>query len=151
MRNYFNEKERNTHILAIGMEGVVKVMLNEFNSLTEEERNDLELALEHFKAFNDSIFERFGEVYKRKITNTMETKAVCIASKFTAKNDSSTYCDRDDIARCIGGIQTFNCCDCSRCDWRECSVYKASVMCEVEGVNEDGCPYKWGVNDGEIL
>ena len=29
-------------------------------------------------------------------------------------------------------------------DWRECSVYKASVMCEVEGVNEDGCPYKWG-------
>ena len=151
MKNYFNERERNTHILAIGMEGVVKAMLKEFNALTEEEREDLELALEHFKNFNDSIFERFGEVYKRKITNTMETKTVCIASKYTAKNDNTTYCDRDDIARCVGEIQAFNCCDCSRCDWKECSVYKASVMCEVEGVNEDGCPYKWGVNDGEIL
>ena len=144
MKNYFNERERNTHILAIGMEGVVKTMLKEFNSLTKEEREELELALEHFKNFNDSIFERFGEVYKRKITNTMETKTVCIASKFTAKNDSSTYCDRDDIARCVGEIQTFNCCDCKRCDWQDCSVYKASVMCEVKGVNEDGCPYNWG-------
>lgn len=144
MKNYFNEKERNTHILAIGMEGVVKVMLEEFTALTEEERNDLELALEHFKAFNDSIFERFGEVYKRKITNTMETKTVCVASKYTAKNDNTTYCDRDDIARCVGEIQTFNCMGCERCDWQDCSVYKASVMCECEGVNEDGCPYKWG-------
>ena len=23
-------------------------------------------------------------------------------------------------------------------------ICEASVMCEVEGVNEDGCPYKWG-------
>lgn len=151
MKNYFNERERNTHILAIGMEGVVKTMLKEFTALTDYEYEELEEALEHFKNFNDSIFERFGEVYKRKITNTMETKTVCIASKFTAKNDSSTYCDRDDIARCVSEIQTFNCCDCSRCDWKECSVYKASVMCEVEGHNENGCPYKWGVNDGEIL
>lgn len=151
MKNYFNEKERNTHILAIGMEGVVKTMLNEFNALTDYEYEELEEALEHFKNFNDSIFERFGEVYKRKITNTMETKTVCIASRYTAKNDSSTYCDRDDIARCVGEIQTFNCCNCSRCDWKECSVYKASVMCEVEGHNENGCPYNWGVNDGEIL
>ena len=132
MRNYFNEKERNTHILAIGMEGVVKTMLDEFTALTEEEREDLKLALKHFKAFNDSIFERFGEVYRRKIQNTMETKTVCIASRYTAKNDSTTYCDRDDIARCIGEIQAFNCCDCDRCDWKDCSVYKESVMCEVE-------------------
>ncbi|MBO5441762.1 MAG: hypothetical protein J6A09_04280 [Alphaproteobacteria bacterium] len=125
MKNYFNERERNTHILAIGMEGVVKTMLKEFNALTEYEYEELEEALEHFKNFNDSIFERFGEVYKRKITNTMETKTVCIASKFTAKNDSSTYCDRDDIARCVGEIQTFNCCNCDRCDWQDCSVYKA--------------------------
>ena len=144
MRNYFNEKERNTHILAIGMEGVVKTMLNEFSALTEEEREDLKIALESFKAFNDSIFDRMGDVYRRKITNTMETKTVCIASRYTAKNDSSTYCDRDDIARCVGEIQAFNCCDCTRCDWKECSVYKASVMCEVEGSSTDGCPYKWG-------
>ena len=149
MRNYFNEKERNTHILAIGMEGVVKTMLNEFTALTDEEREDLELALKHFKAFNDSIFERFGEVYKRKIVNTMETKTVCIASKYTSKNDNTTYCDRDDIARCVSEMQAFNCCGCTRCDWKDCSVYKASVMCEVEGANEDGCPYKWGgIEDG---
>jgi hypothetical protein len=144
MRNYFNERERNTHILAIGMEGVVKVMLKEFTALTEEEREDLKLALEHFEAFNDSIFDRFDDVYRRKITNTMETKTVCIASRYTAKNDNSTYCDRDDIARCVGEIQAFNCCDCDRCDWKECSVYKASVMCEVEGNTQEGCPYKWG-------
>ena len=144
MRNYFNEKERNTHILAIGMEGVVKVMLEEFSALTDAEREYLELALKHFKAFNDSIFDRFGEVYKRKIVNTMETKTVVLGSKYTSKNDSTTYCDRDDIARCVGEIQTFNCCDCERCNWQECSVYKASVMCEVEGSSQDGCPYKWG-------
>lgn len=144
MRNYFNEKERNTHILALGMEGVVKAMLEDFTAITDSERKDLEKALKHFAKFNDSIFDRFGEVYKRKIQNTMETKTVCIASKYTAKNDSSTYCDKDDIAKVMSELQTFNCCDCERCEWKECSVYKASVMCEVEGTNDSGCPYKWG-------
>ena len=144
MRNYFNEKERNTHILAIGMEGVVRSILNEFTALTEEERENLKIALEHFEAFNDSIFDRLGDVYRRKITNTMETKTVCLASKYTAKNDNSTYCARDDIARCVSELQMLNCCGCERCDWQDCSVYKASVMCEVEGSSADGCPYKWG-------
>lgn len=143
MRNYFNEEERNTHILAIGMEGVVKCFLNNTTALTEQERKDLEKALTYFKKFNDSIFERFGDAYRRKIQGTMETKTVRIQSKYGTKNDNETHCAKEDLLPLIDDLRAFSCIDCNRTSHLDCPMYNIAVACELEGHNAEGCPYKW--------
>jgi hypothetical protein len=143
MKNYFNEEERNTHILAIGLEGVVKCWLEKTNALSNYEKEELETALEHIQNFNDSIFERLGASYRRKIEGTMETKTVRVQSKYGTKNDNDTHCAKEDLLPLIDDLRAFSCIDCEKTNHLNCPMYNIAIACELIGHDTDGCPYKW--------
>ena len=142
MKNYFNQKERSIHIILLGMEQVAKE-LQESNALTGEERGIIDEVSDSLARFNESVFERFGDSYKRKIKGTLECNEIALVSKYTKRNECIAYCPNEDLMESVGSLTKLHCADCERCDYTKCAVYGIAVACGVEGDGTDGCPYKW--------
>ena len=142
MKNYFNQKERSIHIILLGMEQVAKE-LQESNALTDEEHGIIDEVSDSLARFNASVFDRFGDSYKRKIKGTLECNEIALVSKYTKRNECIAYCSPEDLVGHIGDLINLNCVDCDKCDYTKCAVYGIAVACGVEGDDTDGCPYKW--------
>lgn len=143
MRNYFNQNEREKHILFMCMEYAINE-LQESNALTEYEQECLDNVVMEIDNFNNSVFERFGDAYKRKIKGTLDCNNVELVSKFTgSKKSAVSYCSNQDLLPLINDLTMFHCIDCDRCEYKTCPVYNISIACGVDGINENGCPYKW--------
>ena len=142
MKNYFNQRERSLHIIVLGMEQVAKEFA-ESEAITDEEKAVLDGISEALGDFNASVFERFGDAYKRKIKGTLQCNEIALVSKYTKRNECIAYCPEEDLKELIGSLIQFNCVDCERCDYKKCAVYGIAVACGVDGGDTDGCPYKW--------
>lgn len=141
MREYFNKAERDTHIVLLIMTEALSAFKG-CTSLTEEEQNCLAKAEEQIRKFTDSVYERFGDAYKRKIKGTLECNTVKVCSKYNSERKLS-YCDINDLACQVDDMIAAYCVDCDKCDFKTCPTYCMAVTCGVEGKNESGCPYKW--------
>lgn len=142
MKNYFNQRERSMHIILLWMEQVAKEFADS-DALTDEEKAVLDGIGEALGEFNASVFERFGDSYKRKIKGTLECNEIALVSKYTKRNECIAYCPNEDLMESVGSLTKLHCADCERCDYTKCAVYGIAVACGVEGDDTDGCPYKW--------
>jgi hypothetical protein len=141
MKEYFNKDERDRHIILL----ILTEIISEFkdnNALTEFEKDELEHAEEHLRAFNNSVCDRFGAAYKRKIKGTLEVNTIKVVSK-CASTKALSYYDVRDLEKQVEDMIAFHCCDCDKCDYKSCPTYDMAVTCGVEARNENGCPYKW--------
>lgn len=142
MKNYLNAKDRSRHIILTAMQTVVEE-LNESDSLTEEEHNDLNNAYQSLLAFNGSIFDRLGEPYRRKILQTMQSNTLRFVGKYSAQQEAINYSATEDLSPMINEIIDLKCCDCDRCDFVKCAVYALGTACDINARAETGCPFKW--------
>ena len=96
------------------------------------------------QSFNESVYERFGEPYKRKVKGTLDCNVVSVVSKYSSVKDKCiSYCPTEDLVGHISDLINLNCADCDKCDYKKCAVYGIAVACGVDGGDTDGCPYKW--------
>lgn len=142
MKNYFNKCERDTHLVILFMAELVSNFKRDCNALTEEEQEHLSVAETHLKSFNESIYERFGDAYKRKIKGTLQTNTVRVGSKYGQDTIVEHY-SAEDLSQSVKDMIAFHCCGCEKCDFKSCPTYAMAVACDVFGENEQGCPYKW--------
>lgn len=141
MREYFNRKERDMHIILLFMAEILS-QFKECTSLSEVEQRHLKLAEKHLKEFTESVYERFGDAYKRKIVGTLEVNTVRVCSKYNQDKMLSYYAV-EDLEKQVGEMISFHCCDCEKCDYKSCPTYAMAITCGIIGKNNNGCPYKW--------
>jgi hypothetical protein len=141
MKNIFNQYERAQHIILIGMQEQLKKMQN-CDAITEEEKTYLKYAATYLTKFNDSVIERFGDSYSRKIYNTMQSNDLRLVGKYESYNECVGQCVVDDVKPCIDQLQMMNCFGCEKCDYKKCAVYNLCITCDIDGNNDEGCPFK---------
>lgn len=143
MKNYINSEERTRIIILRAMQKVAKEF-QDYNCLTEEEKQYLKIAEENVEKFHTSIYTRFGEPFERKIENTMANNVLGLYSKYiTSKKDCISYCSYEDLVPKMKDLINLNCLDCDHCDFRTCGIYAMAVALDMEGNGEEsGCPFK---------
>lgn len=148
MKNYFNAEERTRHIILLAMQSNLEDMLNS-EALSNEERTFLKYCKTYITKFNGSIFNRYGESYKRKIVGTMRSNDLRLVGKYANKIDCISYSASEDLKGAIDELR-MSCIDCKRCDYTNCSVYAISVSCDIDGNGKStGCPYAVSTDDFE--
>lgn len=141
MKNYFNANERTKHIILLAMQTVADDF-SAVDSITDEERKYLRMATTYIKKFNNSVFERFGEPYRRKIINTMQMNHLKLVGKFENTQDCITEAAAEDLIPKLRDVQMFYCMDCQKENHKDCAIYAMCVSCGIDGDDTDGCPYK---------
>ena len=143
MKNYFNEKERTNHIIVMCMQHIAKEFSSS-NALTESEKKALCKIAEWCEKLNESVFERFGTAYRRKIQGTLTNNTLRLVGKYGAYTDCISYCASEDIEPKVKDLMSLHCLGCEKCDYKDCSMYSMAVTCGIVGEDTDGCPYKLG-------
>ena len=142
MREYFNSEEREDHIKVTSCQYYAK-KLAASPAITDKERKELELAYKHLNKFTDSVFERFGNAYVRKLNGIMECNTLKIVGKYAPVQSAISHCAQVDMQPMIRKLQMWTCMDCERgCDFKNCPMYNMAIACELEDVAEEGCPFK---------
>lgn len=140
MKNYFNERERTNHIILMCTEYNVKEFA-ESNALTDNEKRILNKISKLANEFNSSVFDRFGEPYKRKIVGTLNCNNLRLVGKYTPVADCISYCASEDIEPKVKELIAINCMGCEKCNYKDCAIYSMAVTCGINGSSESGCPY----------
>jgi hypothetical protein len=141
MREYFNMEERENHIKVTSCQVYVK-KLAESPAITEEERKDLLKAFKLLDKVTDSIFERFGEAYIRKLKGIMACNTLKIVGKYAPMQNAISHVAQVDMLPMIRKLQMWTCLDCERTGHKDCPMYNMGIACELEDVAEEGCPFR---------
>lgn len=143
MKNYFNERERTNHIIIMCMEHTANEFANS-TALTEEETKCLQEIADSCAKLNESIFERFGNAYRRKIQGTLQNNTLRLVSKYGAYNECISYCASEDIEPKVKDLMSLHCLGCDKCEYKNCAMYSMAVACGIVGQDTNGCPYNLG-------
>lgn len=150
MKNYLNEKERTSHIILMCMEYTAKEFANS-NALSNEEVKALNKIAEWCNKLNESIFERLGEPYRRKIDGTLKNNTLRLVGKYSAYKECISYCASEDLAPKVKDAMLMNCLGCDNCDYKNCAMYAMAITCGVEGKDTNGCPYKTNLEQDDFI
>lgn len=142
MKNYINSQDRTRHILILS----IQETLNEFcqsNSLSEEEKKMLSKAYTQIIKFNKSLFERFGDAYRRKIEKTMEANVLRLEGKYAIVNECVSHSAVEDLNNALNELRMFNCMECDKQEFTKCGTYACFIACDIEGAEcSEGCPFR---------
>lgn len=142
MKNYFNSADRTRHICIMAMQETVRE-LSQSDTLTDEEKKQLNKSTLALQKFNALIYERFGEPYQRKIEKTMKANTLRLVGKYEVAQDCISHSASEDLAKGINELRMFNCMDCEKCDFKDCGTYATLIACDYDGEKTDsGCPFK---------
>lgn len=141
MREYFNAEERENHIKVTSCQVYVK-KLAESPAITEEERKNLLKAGKLLDKVTDSIFKRFGVAYVRKLEGIMRCNTLKIVGKYAPTQTAISHVASADLLPMIRQLQLFNCMDCEKENYKDCPMYNMGIACELEDVDDEGCPFK---------
>lgn len=142
MKNYLNAADRTRHIIITAMQSVTED-LSKSESLSEDEQNYLNIVYENLLKFNQSLYSRLGEPYKRKILQTMQSNTLRLVGKYSAKSEAISYAASEDLTPTINEVIDLKCCDCQKNNFIDCPVYALGVACDLDSRSKDGCPYRW--------
>jgi hypothetical protein len=114
------------------------------SALSLEEKKALHKIAEWCDKLNKSLFERFGDAYRRKINGTLQSNALRLVGKYSAYQDCISHCASEDIEPKVKDLMCLHCLGCEKCDYKNCAMYSMAVACGIVGSDTDGCPYKLG-------
>lgn len=141
MKNYFISEERTRHIILLAMQEVAEDF-GKSDALTDDERKYIKTATTYIKKFNASVYDRFGDPYKRKIENTMKRNDLKLVGKYAPSRDCISEAAQEDLIPMIREIQSIYCMDCEKNDHKACAMYAMCTSCGIDGGDTDDCPYK---------
>lgn len=141
MKNYFNAIEREQHIFMIALQAVLK-LLSQSEALTGTEKADLIKANEFIESFNNSVFNRFGDAYKRRVNNTVQVNKIRLVGKYSEKQEMISVAAEEDLNPMLDKIIEYFCMDCEKDNYKDCPVYNMGIACDCEIKSEKGCPFR---------
>lgn len=142
MKNYFNQEERIRHLIIMSAIEISKTLTNS-KALSPDEKKYLKLVNTYLSKFNDSIFERFGEAYRRKLQGLMECNKLSLVGKYEKSINAVNQCVTDDMMPLIKSVRSWKCLTCERNDHLNCFIYNACITCDVEATGDgEECPFK---------
>ena len=140
MKNYFNEQDRTSHIIIMCMEHTAKEFATS-NALSTEEKKAVNKMIEWCNKLNESIFERFGDAYRRKIHGTLQNNTLRLVGRYGAYTDCISYCASEDIEPKVRDLMCFHCLGCNNSNYKDCAMYSMAIACGLVGSDTNGCPY----------
>lgn len=146
MREYFNRAELEAHIVLLGMGVTLKNMV-ESTAITQEEKRFLKTALTNLTKFSDSVFNRFGLAYRKKMQRTCESNRIEMVGKYEQVNKAVEDVTADDLLENLKQVRSLQCFTCTKKDHLKCGLYNLFVSGGLEGHNDNGCPYADGIDD----
>ena len=147
MKNYLNAEERTRHIILLAMQESAEDFMKS-QALTPKEKQMLAKINEWCVKFNASIFDRFGEVYARKIKQTMQANTLRLVGKYNENIHAISNIATEDLRLLLDEVHAFKCLDCDKTNFKDCAVYNICVACDVEpNGNSAGCPFKNEIGD----
>ena len=142
MKNYFNAEERTRHIVLMAMKEIVQ-KFSESESLSNDEFKNLKKIPALIDKVSDSIFERMGTPYRRKIISTLEVNNLKLVGKYSVSQECISHSATEDLEKKLADLRMFNCMDCENNDYKNCAMYAMCIACDIDADgNGIDCPYR---------
>lgn len=142
MKNYFNADDRASHIIVIAMQTYLSRLI-ESETLTKEEKTRFKTALTHIEKANGDILDRLGSAYvDRVLAETKQNDLRFVPRCVKSQRSTMSYVSQELIIDVLREAMFMNCCDCTKCDWKNCKIYELGVKADYAPRESDGCPFK---------
>lgn len=142
MKNYFNAEDRASHIIVIAMQTYLGRLI-ESETLTKEEKTRFKTALTHIEKANGDILDRLGSAYvDRVLAETKQNDLRFVPRCIKSQRSTMSYVSQELIIDVLREAMFMNCCDCTKCDWKNCKIYELGVKADYTPRESDGCPFK---------
>lgn len=141
MREYFNAEERENHIKVTSCK-LYAEKLADSPAITAEEKKLLKDAAKKLDKATDSIFQRFGEAYIRKLQGVMINNKLMLVGRYAPTQQAVSQVASADILPMVRNVQEMTCWECEKCNFRDCAMYNFGIACDLQDIAEEGCPFK---------
>lgn len=150
MKEYFNSNDRIRHFFVLGLKQIIDDF-QKSDSLSTQESKWIGLASKYIKMANDSILERMGPAYKRKVLNMARDNRIDIVGRYSNDTVCVSNAAAEDIQPALDSLRSWQCIACEKdLNFKNCAVYNMCLACDVpiniEG-DYKGCPYKIDVGE----
>lgn len=125
MKEYFTTKDRVRHIFVIGLKPIIEDLAN-------------------LGKANESILNRFGDSYRKKILAMNRDNKIDLVSRYGSGGTTISNVASNDIEPVIEDLRLWKCTGCTKKDFKDCAVYNLSLACdcEVHSYEKPTCPYR---------
>lgn len=139
---YLNAKERSEHVIMLAMQQILKD-LSESKNLPDSEKKLLKESYQRIFKFNESIFARLGDAYRRRLMKTAECNKVRLVGNYEPCNQAISHSAVEDLMPMLDKLTEYFCVDCDKEKFNDCPVYSICVACGADGKCDKGCPFRW--------
>ena len=153
MKDYFTTKDRVRHIFIVGLKPIIEDLAHS-DALTPEESRNLTLAANCIGKANDSILERLGAAYRKKILAMNRDNKIDLISRYGTGGITISNVASEDIEPALEELRSWKCIGCTKDDFKDCAVYNMCIACDCEikqYKDGKGCPYNMFINEEEEL
>lgn len=143
MKEYFTTKDRVRHIFVIGLKPIIEDLAKS-EAVTTEEAKDLKIAATYLGKANESILNRLGDSYRKKILAMNRDNKIDLVSRYGSGGTTISNVASNDIEPVIEDLRLWKCTGCTKKDFKDCAVYNLSLACdcEVHSYEKPTCPYR---------
>lgn len=146
MKNYFNQHDASNHLILMVSQAVTNNLIDA-NCVTEEERKILKKISKLVNDFNDSVFERLGDGYRRSLRNKADLNTIRVVSRNVHHQnniDMEDFIDSETLRDLVSQGTDLDCSGCEKTDCKRCAIYKIKSYLQYEGISDetDLCPYR---------
>lgn len=143
MKNYANRKESDLFTLILAFEEYLKIF-SECEFLSEIELRKVKNAIKNIHEMNESVKERLGLVFLKKIKSFLDHNQLGFYAKGILRDKVVNYIDDsvlEDLLEDAGW--NMDCIGCDKENHTECRCYRIFVEMGKEGNGKaTGCPFK---------
>ena len=143
MKDYFTTKDRVRHIFIIGLKPIIEDLAKS-DAVTAEESKNLKMAATYLSKANNSILERFGASYRKKILAMNRDNKIDLISRYGSGGATISNVASEDIEPVIEDLRIWKCTGCTKENFKDCAVYNLSISCdcEIKDYSKKTCPYR---------
>lgn len=149
MKDYFTTKDRARHFFVVGITQIIKDLANS-DALSPFEAKNLKTAATCLDKANDSIFERLGTAYRKKVLAMNRDNKIDLVSRYGSGGVTISNVASEDIEPTLEDFRLWKCTSCDSPDkFKDCAVYNMCVACDcrVNDYKSETCPFKANYKD----
>lgn len=143
MKNYANRKEIELFTLILAFQEYLKIF-KDCEFLSEQEVKNVSKALKSVNEMSESVKERLGYVFLKKIKGFLDCNTLGFYAKGILRDKVVNNIDDDIITELLNDSGwAMDCFDCDKEDFKNCRCYKIFVEMGKHGNGKEmGCPFR---------
>lgn len=121
MKDYFTTRDRVRHIFIVGLKPIIEDLAHS-DALTPEESYNFTVAANCIGKANDSILERLGAAYRKKILAMNRDNKIDLISRYGTGGTTISNVASEDIEPALEELRSWKCIGCTKEDFKDCAV-----------------------------